>query len=45
LGAHEREWEAIIINMPTRMYDYEAPDALDLPWDSEVAERIVPYKW
>ena len=24
--------EAIIINMPTRMYNYEAPDALDLPW-------------
>jgi hypothetical protein len=24
--------EAIIINMPTAMYNYEAPDALDLPW-------------
>jgi dTDP-4-dehydrorhamnose 3,5-epimerase len=38
-------WEAIIINMPTRMYDYEAPDALDLPWNSEAASRIVPYRW
>lgn len=37
--------EAIIINMPDRMYDYEAPDALDLPWDSEAARRIIPYRW
>jgi dTDP-4-dehydrorhamnose 3,5-epimerase len=37
--------EAIIINMPTRMYNYEAPDALDLPWDTEAAHRIVPYQW
>jgi dTDP-4-dehydrorhamnose 3,5-epimerase len=37
--------EAIIINMPDRMYDYTQPDALDLPWDSEAAGRIIPYKW
>ena len=37
--------EAIIINMPTAMYDYEAPDALDLPWDSEAAARIIPYRF
>jgi dTDP-4-dehydrorhamnose 3,5-epimerase len=37
--------EAIIINMPTEMYDYEAPDALDLPWDSEAAMRIIPYRF
>jgi len=37
--------EAIIINMPDRMYNYEAPDALDLPWDSETAGRIIPYRW
>lgn len=37
--------EAIIINMPTRMYNYEVPDALDLPWDCEAATRIVPYRW
>jgi len=36
--------EAIIINMPTVMYDHEAPDALDLPWDSEAARRIIPYR-
>jgi len=37
--------EAIIINLPDRMYRYEAPDALDLPWDSEAARRIIPYAW
>jgi dTDP-4-dehydrorhamnose 3,5-epimerase len=37
--------EAVIINMPDRMYNYEQPDALDLPWDSEAAKRIVPYQW
>ena len=35
--------EAIIINMPDKMYDHTKPDALDLPWDSEAARRIVPY--
>jgi len=37
--------EAVIINMPTIMYQYESPDALDLPWDSEAAARIVPYRF
>jgi len=37
--------EAVIINMPTRMYQYAGPDALDLPWDSEAARRIIPYTW
>ena len=37
--------EAIIINMPTSMYDYEAPDALDLPWESQAAARIIPYRF
>ena len=37
--------EAIIINMPDRMYDYERPDALDLPWDSQAARRLIPYTW
>jgi dTDP-4-dehydrorhamnose 3,5-epimerase len=37
--------EATIINMPDRMYDYEKPDALDLPWDSEAAGRLIPYDW
>jgi dTDP-4-dehydrorhamnose 3,5-epimerase len=37
--------EAIIINMPTRMYNHEAPDAPDLPWDSEAAAHTIPYRW
>jgi dTDP-4-dehydrorhamnose 3,5-epimerase len=37
--------EALIINMPTVMYNYEEPDALDLPWDSEAAARIIPYRF
>jgi dTDP-4-dehydrorhamnose 3,5-epimerase len=37
--------EAAIINMPTRMYDYDSPDALDLPWDSPAAQHIIPYRW
>jgi dTDP-4-dehydrorhamnose 3,5-epimerase len=36
---------SIIINMPDQMYDHEAPDALDLPWDSEAARRIISYRW
>jgi glycosyltransferase involved in cell wall biosynthesis len=31
--------------MPTAMYNYEAPDALDLPWDSEAAARIILYRF
>ena len=37
--------EAIIINMPTSMYDHEAPDALDLPYGTQAARRIVPFQW
>ena len=37
--------EAVIINMPDRLYDYEQPDALDLPWDSEAAEKLIPHRW
>ena len=36
---------AVIINMPDRMYDYEQPDALDLPWDSQAARDLIPYAW
>jgi dTDP-4-dehydrorhamnose 3,5-epimerase len=37
--------EAIIINMPTEMYNYEDPDALDMPWDSATARELIPYTW
>jgi dTDP-4-dehydrorhamnose 3,5-epimerase len=37
--------EAFIINMPTDEYNHESPDALDLPYDSEEAPNIVPWRW
>lgn len=37
--------EAFIINMPSREYDYNNPDALDLPYDAEHAPSIVPWRW
>lgn len=37
--------EASIINMPDRAYIHDGPDALDLPWDSDAAQRTIPYVW
>jgi dTDP-4-dehydrorhamnose 3,5-epimerase len=37
--------EAVIINMPTEMYNYDEPDALDMPWDSDAAKELIPYTW
>ncbi len=37
--------EAFIINIPTSIYNYDKPDALDLPYDSEDAIMIVPHSW
>jgi dTDP-4-dehydrorhamnose 3,5-epimerase len=37
--------EAFILNMPSRLYDHESPDALDLPYDSPGAREIVPFRW
>jgi dTDP-4-dehydrorhamnose 3,5-epimerase len=37
--------EAIIINMPDKLYNYESPDALDLPWDGELAKKLIPFQW
>ncbi|MEP7064089.1 MAG: dTDP-4-dehydrorhamnose 3,5-epimerase [Betaproteobacteria bacterium] len=37
--------EAAIINMPENLYDYEQPDALDLPWDSAEAAALIPHRW
>jgi len=31
--------------MPDRAYLHDAPDALDLPWDSEAARSTIPYVW
>ena len=37
--------EAIVINMPTQLYDYAAPDAVDLPWETQAARDLIPYEW
>jgi dTDP-4-dehydrorhamnose 3,5-epimerase len=37
--------EAFIVNMPSSQYDYDAPDALDLPYESANAATIVPFQW
>jgi dTDP-4-dehydrorhamnose 3,5-epimerase len=37
--------EAFIINMPSSEYEHEHPDALDLPYESAEAERVVPFRW
>ena len=37
--------EAYIIDMPTSLYNYEEPDALDLPYESPAAFSVVPWRW
>jgi len=37
--------EAFIVNMPSSQYDYDRPDALDLPYDAPSAAKIVPFRW
>jgi dTDP-4-dehydrorhamnose 3,5-epimerase len=37
--------EAFIVNMPTSAYEYSSPDALDLPYDTEAAGEVVPWRW
>ena len=37
--------EAIVINMPTSTYRYDEPDAWDLPWDSQAAQELIPYRF
>jgi dTDP-4-dehydrorhamnose 3,5-epimerase len=37
--------EAGIVSMPSQLYDYDAPDRWELPWDSEAAQKLIPYRW
>jgi dTDP-4-dehydrorhamnose 3,5-epimerase len=37
--------EAFIVNMPSSEYRHDEPDALDLPYESELAKEIVPFRW
>jgi hypothetical protein len=31
--------------MPSQQYNYDDPDALDLPYDREDAPHLVPWRW
>jgi dTDP-4-dehydrorhamnose 3,5-epimerase len=37
--------EAIVINLPTTLYDYENPDSFDFPWDGAATLELIPYRW
>jgi dTDP-4-dehydrorhamnose 3,5-epimerase len=37
--------EATIVSMPSQVYEYDAPDRWELPWNSEEARAIIPYRW
>jgi dTDP-4-dehydrorhamnose 3,5-epimerase len=37
--------DASVINMPTVLYNHEQPDAVDIPYESELAEQVVPWRW
>ena len=37
--------EATIVSMPSRLYDYDAPDRWEVLWDSPEAQTTIPYKW
>jgi len=37
--------EATIVSLPSQLYDHDGPDRWELPWDSEAARKIIPYRW
>jgi dTDP-4-dehydrorhamnose 3,5-epimerase len=37
--------EATIVSMPSQLYNHDGPDRWELPWDSEAARQIIPYRW
>jgi dTDP-4-dehydrorhamnose 3,5-epimerase len=37
--------EAAIVSMPSQLYDHEGPDRWELPWDSDEAQKLIPYRW
>jgi dTDP-4-dehydrorhamnose 3,5-epimerase len=37
--------EAMIVSMPSQLYNYDAPDRWELLWDSPDAQAMIPYKW
>jgi dTDP-4-dehydrorhamnose 3,5-epimerase len=37
--------EAMIVSMPSELYDHSGPDRWELRWDSDEARRIIPFEW
>ena len=37
--------EATIVSMPSQLYDHDGPDRWELLWNSNVAQKIIPYEW
>jgi dTDP-4-dehydrorhamnose 3,5-epimerase len=37
--------EAVIISMPSELYEHDGPDRYELPWDSREAAELIPYTW
>jgi dTDP-4-dehydrorhamnose 3,5-epimerase len=37
--------EALIVSMPSRLYDHDGPDRFELPWDSPDARALIAYDW
>jgi len=37
--------EAVIVSMPSELYEHDGPDRYELPWDSREAAELIPYTW
>lgn len=37
--------EAVIVSMPSQLYDHEGPDRFELPWDAPSTREVIPYDW
>ncbi len=37
--------EAVIVSMPSQLYDHDGPDRFELPWDDPSAAEIIRYTW
>lgn len=37
--------EAVIISMPSQLYDHDGPDRFELPWDAPSTREVIPYDW
>ncbi len=39
------ETEAVMVSMPSRLYDHDGPDRYELPWDAPATRAVIPYEW